>query len=608
MVHVWHLLFAFLLALAGAAPTVTPTVTATDIPTPLPASARICTAASDKASFAQVRAGVCPFPTTRTPADVFLHVHLPPRKEELIVFSSDLFAIKSGQLAVSVSGAEPVSVQPTDPLRSRPFPDGRLAVPITPSPTEESSLLIRLRIRDQRQLVHPERLILLLRKPAAIMQLSTRWLGQGAFLGLMLIMAVYHLFLWWAERLPAAVWYSLTLLTIGLYFSVNRNLFPLLPLDFAPRLALVIHPGLGPLFGSCFLQFVRKYAHLSPAGDRVLKGLFLAMAFCVLGAPLLDHAGFPALAASIVNGLATLAILVAIATTLWSGFRGDRASLIVAGATIPSMIGIMILIGTMSGILPSNTWADAAMQLGVTMQVSLLGLALSDRIRRLRLDRDQAEAIVKLTLPDVIAGRLKAGEKFIADRHSHVAVLFADLAGFTPLSASHDPETIVRLLDALFREMDALAHAVGAEKIKTIGDCYMVVAGAPSPHADPVSALADLAMALPQATARVMQQVRHLSDKLPERLSLRVGIHVGPVIAGVLREQKLAYDLWGDTVNTASRMESHGVVDRIQVSQRVVELLSDRYLFESRGEITVRGKGTLPVWFLIGKRGSSPSM
>ncbi|HND11050.1 MAG TPA: adenylate/guanylate cyclase domain-containing protein, partial [Pseudomonadota bacterium] len=363
-----------------------------------------------------------------------------------------------------------------------------------------------------------------------------------------------------------------------------------------------LHPPIAPVVGLCFLQFIRKYAHLPPRGEQLVKLSVRTLLVWTPIALLIDAAGNAALAATSVNFLSVICMALTMGSLLVGAYRGDRESLVLAISSGPSVIGISFLIGAMSGILPPGGLVDASMQIGVTTQVSLLGLALSDRIRRLRIDRDQAQAILRLTLPDVIADRLKAGEKYIADRHSRVAVLFADLAGFTPLSATHEPETIVQLLDALFREMDALARKVGAEKIKTIGDCYMVVAGAPSPHADPVAALADLALAIPEATERVMKQVSHLSYDLPERLSVRIGLHVGPVVAGVLGEQKLAYDLWGDTVNTASRMESHGVVGRVQCSQQVVEALSDRYEFEPRGDITIRGKGTLPVWLLVGKR------
>ena len=188
-------------------------------------------------------------------------------------------------------------------------------------------------------------------------------------------------------------------------------------------------------------------------------------------------------------------------------------------------------------------------------------------------------------------------------------MLFADLAGFTPLSASHPPETLVRLLDALFSEMDALAHRVGAEKIKTIGDCYMVVAGRrvripiPSPHS-----------LIWRWGCRRRRLARSSgcdspSPELPAELPLRVGLHVGPVVAGVPGKQKLAYDLWGDTVNIASRMESHGVVGRIQCTEQVVQALADRYCFKRAARSTCAARGRSPRFSALaqGHRAGFPS-
>jgi class 3 adenylate cyclase len=242
------------------------------------------------------------------------------------------------------------------------------------------------------------------------------------------------------------------------------------------------------------------------------------------------------------------------------------------------------------------------LQIGLAVQVVILGVGLAERVRQLRTDRDRSETILRLALPAPIAERLKAGEKSIADRHTDVAVLFADLAGFTKLSASRRPEDVVQLLDALFSEFDHLAMRHGAEKIKTIGDCYMAVAGAPHPHPDPAGALAELALELPSAVERALERVRKSNSSAPDSVSLRIGIHLGPVVAGVLGQQKLAYDMWGDTVNTASRMESHGVVGRIQCTEDVYLRLRDRYEFESRGDIEVRGKGFVKTWFLVGRK------
>lgn len=227
-------------------------------------------------------------------------------------------------------------------------------------------------------------------------------------------------------------------------------------------------------------------------------------------------------------------------------------------------------------------------------QEELEGLVL-ERTQDLAAEREKSEELLLNILPPDIAERKKAGEGTIADHYSEVAILFADLVDFSALSALMAPEDLVRLLDAVFSEFDRLADLRGLEKIKTIGDCYMAVAGIPEPMMETARAAADLALDLLDAVAR-------LGSELGVPLQVRIGLHAGEAVAGVIGKKKFSYDIWSDAVNTASRMESHGEPGRIHCSERIHDLLSTRYLFEARGEVPIKGKGVLRTWFLLGRK------
>jgi class 3 adenylate cyclase len=197
-------------------------------------------------------------------------------------------------------------------------------------------------------------------------------------------------------------------------------------------------------------------------------------------------------------------------------------------------------------------------------------------------------------LPPTIAGRLKQRGGTIADGFGDVTVVFADIVGFTKLAARMPPERIVAILNELFSHFDDLAGDLGLEKIKTIGDCYMVASGLPEPRPDHAEAAAEMALAM-------LQFVHACGEKLGEPLDVRIGIHSGPVVAGVIGKKKFIYDLWGDTVNTASRMESHGVPGTVQVSAETRRLLDGKYRFACRGTIDVKGKGAMETWLLEGR-------
>jgi class 3 adenylate cyclase len=211
-------------------------------------------------------------------------------------------------------------------------------------------------------------------------------------------------------------------------------------------------------------------------------------------------------------------------------------------------------------------------------------------------EHERSERLLLNVLPEPVAMRLKRNEGVIADRFEQATVLFADIVDFTPISARIPPHEVVRLLDAVFSDFDDLAERYGLEKIKTIGDAYMVASGIPTPRPDHVRAVADMALAM-----------LDVASSHRDGLGLRIGIDTGPVVAGVIGRRKFIYDLWGDTVNTASRMESHGVPGEIQVTERVVAALVDGYVLEPRGTVEIKGKGATPTWFLRGRVDDGPA-
>ncbi len=198
-------------------------------------------------------------------------------------------------------------------------------------------------------------------------------------------------------------------------------------------------------------------------------------------------------------------------------------------------------------------------------------------------------------LPRSIAERLKAASQTIADHFGSASILFADVVDFTPLAQRLAPAEVVGILDQLFSHFDTLVERHGLEKIKTIGDCYMAAAGVPDPSPDHARRAALLALDMREAVATAA-----VGDG--SALELRIGINSGPVIAGVIGSKRFLYDLWGDAVNTASRMESQSTPGEIQITRATYELLKDEFVCRPRGTIDVKGKGPMETWYLVGPR------
>jgi len=214
---------------------------------------------------------------------------------------------------------------------------------------------------------------------------------------------------------------------------------------------------------------------------------------------------------------------------------------------------------------------------------------------KVRTEQEKSDRLLLNILPEPIAKQLKEGNNNIANGFSEVTILFADIVGFTKLSEKISPQEVVSLLNEIFTGFDQLTEQHGLEKIKTIGDAYMVASGLPMERQDHAQAIAEMALDM-------QQEVTRFNAKNQANLSIRIGINTGPVVAGVIGTKKFIYDLWGDAVNTASRMESHGIPGCIQITESTYKHLQDQYQFKKRGKIQVKGKGEMITYLLTERK------
>jgi adenylate cyclase len=297
-------------------------------------------------------------------------------------------------------------------------------------------------------------------------------------------------------------------------------------------------------------------------------------------------------------------LLASGANSMW-GFLAVVAALVVFGDWRATVWLVTLVVTTIGAAI----WASATdprysirdPETGAVFNLIAVGtiiyLVLRYYIRQREMFRQRSERLLRNILPDEVAERLKTSDERIADRFDTATILFADVAGFTPMSSGLSPEALVDLLDEVFTAFDDLVDERGLEKIKTIGDAYMVAAGVPSPRPDHAHAICDLALAM-----RDLVGTRSFQG---HEITFRIGINSGPVVAGIIGRRKFSYDLWGDAVNTASRMESQGIAGAIQITASTRALVEDAFVCAPRGSIDVKGKGEMPIWHVIERRGRS---
>jgi guanylate cyclase len=359
---------------------------------------------------------------------------------------------------------------------------------------------------------------------------------------------------------------SIGLATINFALGIDRigwlyaltvvfMLFAILGLYFFPR-----HYPRWVLIAALFVCVHPWFGHLASGGFR--SGLNVAL-----------WSIFGPFAAVILIG--PRPALLAIGTLLAAAFISAFLEPLVAGLEPVLSERLRISISLFNVLTPS-------------LMIFISGLYL---FRVLEMERNRSEQLLLNILPAPIAWRLKRDNSTIAQSHDAITVLFADIVDFTRLSSGADPAAVVNVLNDVFSDFDDLADQYRLEKIKTIGDAYMVVAGLPQARPDHLEAIVLFAIDILAVAGR------HRAWN-GEPICLRVGIHTGPVVAGVIGRRKFIYDLWGDTVNTASRMESHGLSNTIQVTEAVRQRLDGRYVFEPRGPIEVKGKGFMMTYLL----------
>ena len=295
-----------------------------------------------------------------------------------------------------------------------------------------------------------------------------------------------------------------------------------------------------------------------------------------------------------------LGLILALVGLIAVGLLGVGVYLIVRRIAEPilaiSETAIKIAAGDLNQTAPVRTDDEIGVLAG---NFNIMTGRLRHTLIDLDAERNRSESLLLNVLPGTIADRLKEGEEPIVDSYSEVSVLFADIAGFTDYASRTSPEKMLVMLNSVFTAFDELSDKHHLEKIKTIGDAYMVVSGLPVERPDHAEAIADLALDMQDVVERL-----RLGDY--PQLSLRVGISIGPVVAGIVGTKKFLYDTWGDTVNTAARMESFGIPGEIQVTESTFIRLCKGYIFHNRGVIDVKGKGPMQVYLLKGKKSAVP--
>jgi adenylate cyclase len=364
--------------------------------------------------------------------------------------------------------------------------------------------------------------------------------------------------------------------------------------------------GVGTLWGGLYLLADRPLSAAFPlahAGHTALSLAYLAVTKRVGPLKYGQIASFlllPFLVQASLGGLVRGS-----AVMVWA-FLGPTAALLLGGVrmAVPWFAGYLLLLLGSAALEPAFVARTAALPgdlatlllamniLGVSVFVFLVLLYF---LRERDLARARSDRLLLNILPAEIAARLRQGETTIADSYDSATVLFADIVNFTPLSVELEPRAMLRLLDEIFSRFDDLVERHGLEKIRTIGDNYMAVSGVPRRRPDHAHAMARMALDL-------RDYIATLPALDGRRIEFRVGMNSGPLVAGVIGRRKFVYDLWGDPVNTAARMESNGLPGRIQISRATYELIKDDFVCVPRGTIAVKGKGEMETWYLEARR------
>ena len=373
---------------------------------------------------------------------------------------------------------------------------------------------------------------------------------------------------------------------------------------FIPLSQLAFGIGITAFIGYIFWDLMLDPSAIAKTGPvRALAVAHFVICFCITLLPVIKNNPQHWFLLLVYTYCGYIILLVTIFSLLPGGFVAGVGGLMLGMIFIPVMTngvlqasGVLILQlitalvtmaylgGNSFELLNVVAWAGGGVGfvIGFAYLLDVINRRAYQLDRMLEQEKQRSEALLLNILPVEIASRLKANEEPLADTHDSVSVLFADLAGFTDLSRKMSADDLVNLLNDLFSRFDKLVKTYGAEKIKTIGDAYMVATGLKGSVADHAEKIADLALGMQQAFGEFRR------DNQVD-LKLRIGVHSGAVVAGVIGKQKFSYDLWGNTVNVASRMESEGIPDHIQISAETREMLPDNYHTTERGEIQIKG-------------------